>query len=431
MAKNPDDASLPSKRRTKQAAQQPADVEETTTLPPQSDEGGEKRQPNPPAQRAVQQPAEIEEQDTLPPQSDEGGVGTSESKPIDPPDAQEAAQQTKETSPVEPESTDQWSDWLQSIRSVGGFFSALLSTGVVLASFWFIGRRYAEGSQDAMNIPSSLITLSDWDYAEVGGFYFSLALLLPIVIALWFLYFALMNSNRIELNVKILICCLATVVVLIYAYHNSQNSWDLFAFLLYAILPLILNMLDSKYGKRNIKVVDRQAAFSFPTRILFSSTLVCVSVFAYISFLSVVVGPFAFNGGKSRGRAFIADRTMPAVVTLAVSLPNVTSTTIPSNSGDELFVYDNLRLLLYHDGRYHFFQGVDSVCSPQQVFTVAQEQVQTLQLQPESSLRATCTPENTPTPTPTFTAIPATSPTVAPTSQTPLATVTVQSAPTP
>ena len=40
--------------------------------------------------------------------------------------------------------------------------------GVFIAVFWYLGRAYAEGLFDAMNIPSFHIELSVWEYAELS-----------------------------------------------------------------------------------------------------------------------------------------------------------------------------------------------------------------------------------------------------------------------
>lgn len=205
-------------------------------------------------------------------------------------------------------------------------------TGLVVAILWVAGRFYMAGYFDAMNIPSSQINLSVWEYAEASW--------------LRLIFFFLKRTYPFLLLV-------ATVPLAILVS----------TFILQRIFPrrkfvaAIRNMVAQLEGLQ--------------TGIIY---LLLFSLAIYFAYLLILTLLDIRASGQQEGKDIVFSDTYAIEVYSKDQLP-LGRPTVFSSRSPALFEYSGLRLLTFNNGKYYLFREIDpDTCKPSQVFIVPDSQ---------------------------------------------------------
>ena len=236
-------------------------------------------------------------------------------------------------------------DALPRISEIAGIIGAV--GGVFVVLLWLAGRNYARGYFSAMNIPAFHVSFSVWEYAEVSW--------LPL-----FLY-------------TIITIALSTLIL--------------------GIIFALINPLFVKFARWLLAKIKKPGDKTYDGMRLPAGKLFFATYLAFIGFLLILVInaslQFVYGFGQTEGRRIVLDGSYKVQIIsekpLALGTPTIISSTADL-SALNLFLYDNLWLLTYNDGKYYIFREIDPIsCTPKQVFVIGDNQNVQVNILPLSS----------------------------------------------
>ena len=201
-------------------------------------------------------------------------------------------------------------------------------TGIVVAILWIAGRFYAIGYFNAMNIPSSQINFSVWEYAELSW--------------LRLIFYFLKRISPFLLLV-------ATVpITILFSTYLLQRLFPRLKF-----VAAVKNTITRMEGL--------QVTITW---------LLTVSLVIYFSYLLLGTLIDIRQSGLQDGKKIVFSNSYAVQVYSKDYLP-LGSPKISSDSSPALLEYSGLRLLTFNNGKYYLFRDIDSnTCRPSHVFIV-------------------------------------------------------------
>jgi len=229
--------------------------------------------------------------------------------------------------------------------------------GVIVFLLWSIGRNYAAGFFAAMNIPDSMASLSIWEYIEFiwsrTAMLFLGGMILAILLCAYFLYM-LYDFLKNKINYP------AASRQRIKKRKNQKTS------------------LQSGGVMAPAGINDRFLLF-----MLKAIGIISLIILTYVAYL--FIKPYINSSGLSDGENFIIKNTSPVVI--ISKTPQLTGQLV-SGSESTGYLYKNLRLLKYINGKYYLFQEdtYQSTCNLGEVFVIREDQLLQITLMPISEL---------------------------------------------
>lgn len=282
---------------------------------------------------------------------------------------------------------------------------------LVLVSFWYIGRRYALGFFEAINIPVSLTIANTWEYAEPGG-----QIILISLIPLSFLFILagvlskivdlishlrqkyLVNKGYAFPDIAIFSLILGIGILSIsftWPLVITTITWSLFA--LWGLVLLdAWNMPDDKQDDKKIEKNHNEDRRQLSLALIAFGLFVLIVVGGFVSVL-IVVESLAINTGKNRGKE-VVNQAPHVKVVAREPLPIDATSKIFTIRGTSFVSYDNLYLLTYNNDRYYFYECIDQDNKPNPVYMLDQELITSVELSTISNQSRSCT---APAPAPT------------------------------
>ena len=258
-------------------------------------------------------------------------------------------------------------------------------TGVVVALLWVLGRNYGRGYYNTIRIPLFQVSLSIWEYGELGwqlllvGAYIA-AIILVVEIG------SRLPINPLPRFVKIIIwfvCSLSPLLFLRGDIHLNSKIYIYISLLFVYTLTLIRTVGED--SEENAKQGILQAHDHRFDRFLGWVLL----IFLIVSFMLTT----AYDVGTIDGRSFATGKSMK--IRLILTKPLITD--IPYNinninTDSKIYIYDRLYLLLHNDKNYFVFQGLNQQCEPSHVYVIQDDQVQSVEYIDDKPLNPNCTP---------------------------------------
>ncbi len=222
-------------------------------------------------------------------------------------------------------------------------------TGLFVAIFWVYGRSYAAGYFDAMNIPSYHVAFSVFEYAEtvwwlVGliSFTFTLILVFFLILGETLFYLLREKIKSILGKKKIKNAFLKALVLVVDKYEKvySFSLWGMFVVLI----------------------------------IMYSASKV------------------AYPLGNNLGKANIAGKGTQVELILTFPLDKNTQAQILSNNKtNSYYIYQDLKLLTYNNGKYYLFRELDpQTCKPRDVYIIDEANLIQVTLKPGNMSDVAC-----------------------------------------
>lgn len=242
------------------------------------------------------------------------------------------------------------------VRDTLGLVAA--ASGILIAVLWISGRIFAGAFFGQLGIPLYQVTFPIWEYAEIAW--------LPLL-----LYVLAMTAG-----VSLVAAFASWVLAGAFA---KLDEW------------LFKQKKQSKPINENIEYYRQQAKF-------FLGVAVFVVWLASFSPLVYFADQWMRIVGESSGRARVLESALQVEILAANPLDLGDATVRPaiSNTGaSELYVYTDLKLLIYNNGKYYLFRDIDpATCKPLQVYIVDEKQIAQANLAPAVSLASQCNVAN-------------------------------------
>jgi len=201
-------------------------------------------------------------------------------------------------------------------------------TGLIVAILWQAGRFYTAGYFSAMNIPSSQISFSTWEYAEVS----------------WF--------RLIVYFIDILDYPLLAISTGLIAFYTS----------IYILQKLAPGLKLSKA----ITVITT----TLKTTWMRAKGAIGILIGLYFFYLLTLSFVDMKNFGNAEGQRAVLSQSYAVEIFSKEALP-IGPATIAPDTTFPLFHYEGLKLLTYNNEKYYLFRDIDPItCKPEQVFVV-------------------------------------------------------------
>jgi len=321
------------------------------------------------------------------------------------------------TTPSE-KSQEPSSNWLNVVKESTTIATAI--AGLFVALVWVLGRIYLKGYFETINIPTSQVSLSLWEYGELGwSLLLTLIFLVIFTVTIEFVIhsparlFTRYLANRFHFDrkrhttSKYIITYIVWIVAgfIIPSKFIPGTASTEVKITVYAILLLILLLTSSSPldEKRNLEEEPhRQSRINSRRRI---DNIIFLSLVSYLLIAFLISS--AYDYGTIDGRFFVTEKALKARFLLSgpllVGIPSIEqklgTNTIASR-------YDDLYVLLNNDHHYFVFKFIDSQCEPEKVYVIKEENVLSIEYMSSVPLKTDCIPAAamptiTQTPTPT------------------------------
>ncbi len=231
-------------------------------------------------------------------------------------------------------------------NSLKEFVGILLSLSAFLtALFYFTGHAFMVNFFQEMNIPSNLLTMSLWEYGEVGWRYF-------VIYLFWAAVLVFVGAVAVGLMV---------VAVSFLREWGRKHSFH----------------TRVKFFKKRSQLQLSSASRGLVDRVLGTLRLlsVIIVIFIGVTFVIYAAGQDAGRGGMTAGREAILNAQLLTIVTdYPLDIPGGTKIETPEKN--TLYRYDNLYLLTYNEDRYFAYRTLGAeMCRPNEVYIIAAENI--------------------------------------------------------
>lgn len=266
--------------------------------------------------------------------------------------------------------------YIEDLKDMATIFAGL--TAAVVALLWYLGRSYARGYYEALNIELFHLNFSLWDYGEVAG---PIAASFSTIFALLILILVLKRNglpllmyyySRLSMWLKILviISSFLSVILIFFSKENAARFFFLFcAFLLIAPVHLIK-----------------------PRKLPYKLSAIGAVIALFLT-LSLLMEHFGTRDGR---RILTSEKVIRASITL--STPLINSSTVkthelpqPSQKANS-YVYDGLYLIEYNSGRYFFFSQIDKECKPERIYVIKEKDLKAIDYVMSQPTKPGCLP---------------------------------------
>lgn len=279
--------------------------------------------------------------------------------------------------------------------------STVLSTGLLIALLWLVGRYYAVGYAQAMHIPFFQLTFTVWDHVVQG--------LTPTWI--WTVVGVVLLGG------------FSAYMVAMWSFYADIVTWLWWQRLLLSLFAGGSGIGIGWWVDGRVPQVSVWLTLLVLTGVIVALPLwlptahriapMIITILIFVSPLIAVpavisgIGPKAFQLGWQDAQRFMQKETMR--VRLVSSEPTILDTqpsTTLSVNGKDIYTYEGFYLLAFNDGRYFLYKALTSECTPAQVYVVQEAHVQSVQYLPMSPLpcapssAAPVTPPSSPLPSP-------------------------------
>jgi hypothetical protein len=276
-----------------------------------------------------------------------------------------------------PSRSSSWSDIVKDASTILGgaaiVFAALL---------WYLGRKYGHGYFESMNIPLFQLTFSIWEYGEV-----SLSQVLTAFVGLVFFVGLMVVRSRgrpllqdiflrlpLALKGLVLLVGLGSLIIIFIKTGGSVTSFTV------GYILLVVSTLSG------FSCIPQFAAFrkfgNAPARPRGFERFLSLTMTIYVALmLFLLLGQGSYETGRKAGTIVVTQRAVRVRLVLAGPLfADLESHHLVNNSAHEqLYIYENLRLLTYNDKRYFLFDELDGNCTPKRVFIIREEDTRTVE----------------------------------------------------
>jgi hypothetical protein len=237
----------------------------------------------------------------------------------------------------------------ESIGVLGGI------TGLIIALLWISGRMYAAGYFGAMGIPSFQVNFSVWEYAEVS--WLTVAFVGFLIVLVFSLSFALLTAIGLMIEKAMLRLLIKIFAKIKKGMVNKSNQDDYFR------KHFNQNPSVNRESKsvRELKLALRIGWYAFEG----------LYVLAVLFLILTVTNRF----GEYVGQQVVLNSQFEVEVASATPL-NLGTPEILNGNGSLsdypfTFLYKDLRLLTYNDGKYYLFKDINPLnCKPKEVYII-------------------------------------------------------------
>lgn len=259
---------------------------------------------------------------------------------------------------------------LSVLKDLVGLFTAM--TGIFVVLLYLAGRAYAVGYFSAMNIPSTQVSFTIWEYSEVAWFpIFFYSLFVIMVAALfWGVMFVIMPL------IGRFLVWIGRFIIQPFAWIGQFISrWVKFP----------------QFPQLYINVSRSSKAMFFIAYLAFTGLMVLYSVYLSLDYVKAY--------GYSQGRGIVLEgANQIEVVSVSpedLGIPTVITSTLAGQSST-LYVYKGFRLLTFNNSTYYLFRDIDDNCKPKQVYVIPANHYEQINIFPSESLVTQKCPLSTP-----------------------------------
>lgn len=324
-----------------------------------------------------------------------------------------------------------WQIAKETVALIGG--ASVVTIAVAAALISFLGHASVSSYYANLNVPASLISLSTWEYNEWGWQYLLMGLIASSMLVFYGFYAFILYRMRIivilPLNIAldILIQIIRLIVFyplkftlgLLLRFGKLIRDWFLrkipklskpFEFSRNKLTSLrrYVSIRVESWWKSRIDIYKKrygEKSYKFEEKLkqtygqLVFIGFVCLVIFLLVFVLQIMFKQ-ANNDGRKAAISFVSSPVLRSdIITnrpFVIRSTNVVSNIIQIDN-NVLYNYQGLYFLTHNDGRYIFFDGVDTSCKPTNVYILKEDDVQSIHFTAVPSLNPACIATLTPT----------------------------------